>query len=167
MLEFRPRLTLFCLISILSLALGAAFDVRAGLAADKPVQGGTPQPSAQDAVGEEDQVHLKDKDHNDAYVWAAAHSGSNLRLRGSVPSEEDHGTVLGMAKANFPDLEVEDRLKVAAGVPNREQWLGAVSFGLKQLAHLKQGSARLLGVGLKVNGEARSAADYAEVKKAL
>ena len=72
-----------------------------------------------------------------------------------------------MVKAHFPDLEVEDRLKIVAGVPNKEQWLGAVSFGLKQLAHLKQGSARLLGVGLKVDGEARSAADYTEVKKAL
>jgi len=42
-----------------------------------------------------------------------------------------------------------------------------VSFGLKQLSHLKRGSARLLDVSLKVDGEARSAADYAEVKKAL
>ena len=72
-----------------------------------------------------------------------------------------------MVKAHFADLEVEDRLKVAEGGPPREQWLGAVSFGLKQLSHLKQGSARLLNEGLKVDGEARSANDYAEVKKAL
>jgi hypothetical protein len=38
---------------------------------------------------------------------------------------------------------------------------------LKQLSHLKRGSARLLNEGLKVDGEARSANDYAEVKKAL
>jgi hypothetical protein len=102
-----------------------------------------------------------------AYVWSASRSGSMLRLRGLVPSEEDRRTVLGMVKAHFADLEVEDRLKVAAGGPPREQWLGAVSFGLKQLSHLKQGSARLLNEGLKVDGEARSATDYAEVKKAL
>jgi OOP family OmpA-OmpF porin len=42
-----------------------------------------------------------------------------------------------------------------------------VSFGLKQLEHLKSGSARLLNVGLQVDGEARSAADYDELKKAL
>jgi OOP family OmpA-OmpF porin len=72
-----------------------------------------------------------------------------------------------MVKAHFPDLEVEDRLKVAPGAPPKEQWLGAVSFGLKQLSHLKRGSARLLNIGLKLDGEARSAADYAEVKKAL
>jgi hypothetical protein len=102
-----------------------------------------------------------------AYVWSATRMGSTLRLRGLVPSEEDRRTVLGMVKAHFADLEVEDRLKVTEGGPPREQWLGAVSFGLKQLAHLKQGSARLLNAGLKVEGEARSGADYAEVKKAL
>ena len=75
--------------------------------------------------------------------------------------------MLGMVKAHFPDLEVEDRLKVAIGAPPKEQWLGAVSFGLKQLAYLKRGSARLLNVGLKVDGEARTAADYADAKKAL
>ena len=105
--------------------------------------------------------------HPLAYVWSATRIESVIRLRGSVPSEEDRRTVLGMVKAHFPDLEVEDRLKIVAGAPPKEQWLGAVSFGLKQLAHLKRGSARLLNVGLKVDGEARSAADYAEVKKAL
>ena len=102
-----------------------------------------------------------------AYVWSAVRTGSMLRLRGLVPSEEDRRIVLGMVKAHFADLEVEDRLKIAEGGPPREQWLGAVSFGLKQLSHLKQGSARLLTEGLKVDGEARSANDYAEVKKAL
>jgi hypothetical protein len=102
-----------------------------------------------------------------AYVWSASHSGSMLRLRGFVSSEEDRKTVLGIVKAHFADLEVEDRLKVAEGGPLREQWLGAISFGLKQLSHLKQGSARLLNAGLKVDGEARSASDYAEVEKAF
>jgi OOP family OmpA-OmpF porin len=102
-----------------------------------------------------------------AYVWSARRTGSTLMLRGFVPSEEDRRTVLGMAKAHFAELEVEDRLKVTEGSPPREQWLGAVSFGLKQLSHLKQGSARLLNEGLKVEGEARSAEDYAEAKKAL
>jgi hypothetical protein len=102
-----------------------------------------------------------------AYVWSASRTGSMLRLRGLVPSQEDRKTVLGMVKAHFADLEVEDRLRIADGGPPREQWLGAVSFGLKQLSHLKQGSARLLNEGLRVDGEARSASDYAEVKKAL
>jgi OOP family OmpA-OmpF porin len=102
-----------------------------------------------------------------AYVWSATRIESGLLLRGSVPSEEDRRTVLGMVKAHFPDLQVEDRLKVADGAPPLEQWLGAVSFSLKQLSYLKRGSVRLLNVKLNVEGEARTANDYAEAKKAL
>jgi hypothetical protein len=169
MLEFRSRLTLPCLVFILSLALGAVVDARAGAGAGDTAQDAVVAPSPQDVSGETGQGSASPTNNaqTSAYVWSATRSGSSLRLRGSVPSEDDHRTVLGMVKAHFPDLSVEDRLKIVAGVPNKEQWLGAVSFGLKQLAHLKQGSARLLSVGLKVNGEARSAADYAEVKKAL
>jgi hypothetical protein len=109
----------------------------------------------------------KSKQNSTGFVWSATRIESGIRLRGSVPSDEDRRTVLGMIKAHFPDLEVEDRLKVVAGSPPQDQWLGAVSFGLKQLSHLKRGSARLLDVTLKLDGEARSAADYIEVKKAL
>jgi hypothetical protein len=54
-----------------------------------------------------------------AYVWSASRSGSTLRLRGLVPSEDDRRTVLGMVKAHFADLEVEDRLRIAQGGPPR------------------------------------------------
>jgi hypothetical protein len=45
--------------------------------------------------------------------------------------------------------------------------LGAVSFGLKQLSRLKEGAARLSDGGLKIEGEARSSDDFAELRKAL
>ena len=144
MSEFRPKL-LLCLVAMLALgALGIsmAFSVDVGRAADMLRPHG--------------------------YVWSATRIESSIRLRGSVPTDEDRRTVLGMVKAHFPDLQVEDRLKVAYnGAPPQDQWLGAVSFGLKQLSHLKRGSARLYDVALKVDGEARSGADYVEVKKAL
>jgi len=101
------------------------------------------------------------------YVWSATLSDSDIRLRGFVPSEEVRGTVLGMVKANFPNLEVEDRMRAAAGAPAVDQWLGAVSFGLQQLSHLKHGSVRLLNVGLRIEGEADDAQDFAELQKSL
>lgn len=107
------------------------------------------------------------KARNQRYIWSATRSSSDLRLRGYVPSEEVRSTILGMVKANFPDLEVEDRMRVAAGAPPVDQWLGAVSFGLQQLARLKHGSARLLNVDLRIDGEAANAQDFAEVQKAL
>jgi hypothetical protein len=167
MLEFWLRLSRHWLFVVLSLALGVACYARAGVEAQEQAPSGPVGASPQQAEGQADQTTGALKPKDTAYVWSASRSEGSLRLRGSVPSEEDRRTVLGMVKAHFPDLEVEDRLKIASGVPNKEQWLGAVSFGLKQLARLKEGSARLLGVGLKIDGEARSPADYAEVKKAL
>jgi hypothetical protein len=162
----RPRL-LLCLAGALAL-IGTA-GVHAGFG------GGTQLRAAHawlvsppDLTGAVNTVKVADKPaKKSGYVWSATRIESGIRLRGSVPSDEDRRTLLGMVKAHFPDLEVEDRLKVVKGAPPTDQWLGAVSFGLKQLSHLKRGSARLLDVALKVDGEARSPADYVEVKKAL
>jgi hypothetical protein len=162
----RPRHFLIGAVAVLALTLIALFDVRVVSAAwgmlgsrpDAPAMVIEAKQGADDGAG---------TDKDSAYIWSATRSGSTLRLRGQVPSEDDRRTVLGMVKAHFADLEVEDDLKVAEGGPPREQWLGAVSFGLKQLSHLKKGSARLSDAGIKVDGEARSGPDYAEVKKAL
>lgn len=165
MSEFWPRWVLPCAAVVL--ALLGVFGVHLGFTPGPSVQAAqawivAPPPGVSGL-----RLAAKSKPDSVGYVWSATRIESGIRLRGSVPSDEDRRTVLGMIKAHFPDLEVEDRLKVAGGAPPQDQWLGAVSFGLKQLSHLKRGSARLLDVALKVDGEARSAADYLEVKKAL
>ena len=163
--EVRGRLLPICGFAVLSVALLGIVGARAGLLAEG-TDVAAPKPivvaEAASAVG-----RGKAPWKRSAYIWSASRVGSTLKLRGLVPSDEDRRTVLGMAKAHFADLAIEDRLKVVRGGPPKEQWLGAVSFGLKQLSHLKQGSARLLNAGLKVEGEARTGDDYAEVKKAL
>jgi osmotically-inducible protein OsmY len=166
-LEFwmeRLGLCLVCLLAlIVTLGAHAGFTPNPGFAAMQAWL------APYDATGSLKINAAAEKDDTQprGYTWSATRMDSVIRLRGSVPSEEDRGTVLGMVKAHFPDLEVDDRMKVAPGAPLKEQWLGAVSFGLKQLAHLKRGSARLLNVGLKIEGEARNSADYADAKKAL
>jgi len=161
--DIRPRHFLVGAVAVLALTL---FDVRMVSAAWETLGLRAAVP-AMVVQAKQDADRGAGTSKDSAYIWSATRSGSTLRLRGQVPSEEDRRTVLGMVKAHFADLEVEDRLKVAEGGPPREQWLGAVSFGLKQLSHLKKGSARLLDAGIKVDGEARSGPDYAEVKKAL
>jgi hypothetical protein len=161
----RTRLLSVCGFSVLAVGLLGVVGARAGLLAEgtnSPRYGWTILSEAAPAAPRD-----KSADKRGAYIWSASRVGSTLKLRGLVPSEEDRRTVLGMAKAHFADLAIEDRLKIGEGGPPKEQWLGAVSFGLKQLSHLKQGSARLLNAGLKVEGEARSGDDYVEVKKAL
>ncbi len=150
MAEFRPMLLPLRLTISLALVLG--LGVAIGFAA-------APADAPKESAREEVQV---------GYIWSASRIGSSLRLRGAVPSEEVRRTLLGMAKAQLPELAVVDRLKISAeGAPPQEQWLGAVSFGLKQLSRLQRGSVRLLNVEMKLDGEARSAADYTEVRKAL
>jgi OOP family OmpA-OmpF porin len=162
--EFGPRLLLFSLVALLALvgAVGvrAGFNPATGLIAAQALLASPPPQRVAAADTDETTSSL-------GYVWSATRIDSGIRLRGAVPSTEDRRVILGMVKAHFPDLAVEDRLKVSKGAPPHDQWLGAVSFGLKQLAHLKRGSVRLFNVILKVDGEARSGDDYAEVKKAL
>jgi hypothetical protein len=174
MSEFRPKRFFLCAIAAIAVAVAAAAVAREGASGNaaenkaETVTGAVPE-SAPAAGDNADKANADkaEKPRERAYVWSARRSGSTLMLRGLVPSEDDRRTVLGMVKAHFAELEVEDRLKVAEGGPPKEQWLGAVSFGLKQLSHLKQGSARLLNDGLKLEGEARTAEDFTEVKKAL
>jgi hypothetical protein len=157
---FRPSQLLLCLVAVL--ALIGAFGARAGFTIDSGLRATQAELASPNIFKVADKPELRD-----GYLWSATRIESNLRLRGSVPSDEDRRTVLGMVKAHFPDLDVEDRLKIADGAPPQDQWLGAVSFSLKQLSHLKRGSVRLFDVTLKLDGEARSAADYVEVRKAL
>jgi len=159
----RPQHFLVGGVAVLALTL---FDVRMGSAAWETL-GSRPGVPVMVVEAKQHADGSARTNRDSAYIWSATRSGSTLRLRGRVPSEEDRRTVLGMVKAHFADLQIEDRLKVTEGGPPREQWLGAVSFGLKQLSHLKKGSARLLDAGIKVDGEARSGPDYTEVKKAL
>jgi len=166
MSEFRPRRMILCGFAAVAVALLTA----AGLSHDALGEGSATATAPGETAEQASSGGLDNnagEDRQRAYVWSARRKDSTLMLRGFVPSEEDRRIVLGMVKAHFAELEVEDRLKVADGGPPREQWLGAVSFGLKQLSLLKQGSARLLNDGLKVEGEARSGEAYTELSKAL
>ena len=155
---FRPRALLPCIVALSALVGIFAARADVGIAARALLGVGATVP-----------VLVADKPQSGSrgYVWSATRIESTIRLRGSVPSDDDRRIVLGMVKAHFPDLEVEDRLNVTKGGPPKDQWLGAVSFGLQQLSHLGRGSVRLLDVTLRVDGEARTPSDYAEVKKAL
>ncbi|ODR94110.1 hypothetical protein AUC70_11130 [Methyloceanibacter stevinii] len=99
--------------------------------------------------------------------WFANLNQSKITLRGSAPSEEDRQTSLGMVKAHFPNLTIEDKVAVAQTDQPREQWLAAVSFGLQQLSLMSRGKVQVDGGALTVSGEAADAQQYGKLKKAL
>lgn len=101
------------------------------------------------------------------YTWIATRKGNRIRVKGYVPSTSDRKTMLGIIKATMPELEIDDRMKLARGAPPRQQWLAAVTFALNQLGQLKSGTARLSDLEFLLLGEASSVASYKAVQFAL
>lgn len=106
-------------------------------------------------------------DQVENYHWAASRFNGRLRLTGYVPNAAARQVIMGMAKASFPGLELQDRMRLGRGAPNQDMWLGAISFALKQLTSLKQGNARLDMLNLSISGEAEDANAYRSVASAL
>lgn len=101
------------------------------------------------------------------YQWSAGLRGDRLKLIGYAPSSEVRKTIIGMAKAAFPNLNVDDRLELARGVPEHNVWLGGIGFGLTQLTSLRNGTVSFTDTGLRIEGEAEDLAQYKAVKNAL
>ena len=102
------------------------------------------------------------------YTWTASLRDSRLRLTGFVANENTRRAIVGAAKATFPQLEIDDRMRLARGASEPEAWLGAISFGLRQLSGLKPGArVELEGDSLTVAGEAETPAAYQMLKSAL
>ncbi|MEZ5854648.1 MAG: BON domain-containing protein [Hyphomicrobiaceae bacterium] len=101
------------------------------------------------------------------FEWSAIKRDGRIRIDGLVPSDQARSDVLGMVKANFPSIEVDDRTKLARGAPPIDVWLGGVGFGLKQLASLKEGRVDLENTSMSVSGDAIDGANYRRVRQAL
>lgn len=101
------------------------------------------------------------------FLWSARRRGNRIRLVGYVPNRATRQAIIGMVNASLPGFEVVDRMTVARGVPTVDTWLAGLSFGLKQLASLKQGTVRFEDLALTISGEAEDSAGYKAVSAAL
>ena len=106
-------------------------------------------------------------DQVDNYYWMATRKEGRVRLKGFVPNDEMRKTLIGMASASFPNLEIDDRMKIARGAPSVDAWLSGVSFAFKQLGHLHSGRARLDGTEFTISGEARDVGAFNQIDTAL
>lgn len=102
----------------------------------------------------------------ETYQWSATRAGNSVRLAGHVPNDGVRSEIMKQARAAFPGHDVADEMKLARGVPS-DAWISGVTFGMKQLAGLKSGEARLTGLSLAVSGEAGDHNAYRSVKAAL
>ncbi|NJM36200.1 MAG: hypothetical protein HC850_17590 [Rhodomicrobium sp.] len=90
-----------------------------------------------------------------------------IKLKGNLASEEDYKTLIGLVKANFPAVDLTDRLKVNEAAPDGEVKVGGLSFALKLLGYVETGQASVDDNGLSFEGSASTAVVLTEVKKLL
>ena len=99
----------------------------------------------------DDRASLVDK--VDDFYWMATRESGRIRIKGFVPNNDTRKTIIGMASASFPGLEIDDRMKTARGAPPEDTWLSGVNFAFKQLGHLENGRTRLDITDFTIAGE--------------
>lgn len=101
------------------------------------------------------------------YVFRSFHGKDKLVLEGYVPSVKIKQSVIGVAKAQFPNASLVDKLKIARGAPADGNWFGQISFGLGQLARFRKGHVGFSDKTLNITGAASDAATYKTLNDTL
>lgn len=93
--------------------------------------------------------------------------GERIKLKGVMSSQEDYKTVMGLLKASFPAVDLNDRLKVRESAPDANLKMGGLSFALKLLGYLESGQAVVDNNGLSLEGFASTAVVLNDVRKLI
>jgi OmpA-OmpF porin, OOP family len=107
-------------------------------------------------------------DKVDKYAWSATRLDKEIRIKGLAPSDTDRKAIVAMAEKAFPGYKINQDMKLARGLSDKQAWLGGIGYSLKQLEQLnKGGQADLDNLALTMSGEATNTATYKTVKTAL
>lgn len=101
------------------------------------------------------------------YSLRISKNSDRIKLKGSMSSEEDYKTLIGLIKASFPSADLTDRIKVRENVPDAEVQIGGLSFALKLLGYLERGQASVDNNGVAVEGSASTGVVLTEVQKLI
>jgi len=110
---------------------------------------------------------LKVAVREEPYTTSMSRSDDTLKLRGSAPTEEARKTILGLANANFPGLDISTKLKIDPNMAETERWLTGVGFALSQLKHVSSGRSVLADTDLSFEGRAARPGAYEALRKAF
>ncbi len=100
-----------------------------------------------------------------AYLSRLTKEGGTITLGGHVPSESDLRILQGVAAATSPGASVIDKSRVNTNVGDRDTWLAAMTFALRQLSKLQSGSAVLKNAAIVIEGVTKADDDFAAVQK--
>lgn len=87
------------------------------------------------------------------YTWSAEYKNGQLLLSGYVPGEGDRDALIAVAKQAFKKSPIVDKMAIAAGQP--QEWIGAASTIVRQIAQLETASATLTDSSLTFEGIAQ------------
>jgi OOP family OmpA-OmpF porin len=102
-----------------------------------------------------------------AYVSRIIKDDNTIVLKGDVPSDGDLKILQGVAAATSPRATLVDKSNANANVPDRDTWLAAMTFALRQLGKLDHGSAVLCNSAITIDGVLKAENDFASFQKKL
>lgn len=130
-----------------------------------------PAASAQSAMIPQDDIVVQDEGDGPSqpvtYSLRIHKEFDRIKLKGSMSSEEDYKTLIGLVKASFPSATINNRVKVMKSAANRDVKIGGLSFALKLLGYVETGNASVDDNGVSIEGSASTAVILNEVKKTL
>jgi len=101
------------------------------------------------------------------YKLSIKRTDKQLKLRGSVPNEDARKTILGLANANFPGIDISAEFMLDPSLADQDRWLTGVGFALSQLKHVAKGRAVLKDSDLSFKGRASKPGAYENVRQAF
>lgn len=101
------------------------------------------------------------------YIWQAAKTGDTVILSGSTPSDAARAAANIAARTTSKSGKVVDQMKNASGLPAGVDYMAVTAFVATQLAHLRNGTARIVDGQLTISGEAFDAVAYKEAMSAI
>lgn len=108
-----------------------------------------------------------DKKMGPIYVSRITKEDGTITFKGDVPSDSDLKILQGVAAATSPSAAFADKSRQNANVPNRDAWLAAMTFALRQLGKLEHGVAQFRNSSIIIEGVTKSGDDFATVQKKL
>lgn len=117
----------------------------------------------------QDEVVVADPDAVESrpvtYTVRIAKEPDRIKLKGSITSEEDYKTLIGLVKANFPSMTLSDRVKIEPDAPVPDVKIGGLSFALKVLGYVENGHAVYDDNGLLLEGAVDTAVVLDQVQE--
>ena len=101
------------------------------------------------------------------FTWSLKRDGKTVIIEGYAANSADRKAVGDAAAAQLQGVTLKQNLKLARGMPPREQWLAAVAFATKQSNGLSKGDVHLDDLGLSIAGLAVSPQAYTAIELAL